>query len=70
LRKKKRKVIEKKKNEFTLPQFNNFYEVNENSNEEVEGNLEVSEIESENKMEAHQEIEEEGMELMPLRRST
>jgi hypothetical protein len=36
----------------------------------VEGNLEVSEIESENKMEAHQEIEEEGMELMPLRRST
>jgi hypothetical protein len=63
-------VIEKKKNEFTLPQFNNFYEVSENSNEEVEGNLEVSEIESENKMEAHQEIEEEGMELMPLRRST
>jgi hypothetical protein len=36
----------------------------------VEENLEVSEIESENEMEAHQEIEEEGMELMPLRRST
>jgi hypothetical protein len=36
----------------------------------VEGNLEVSEIESENEMEAHQEIEEEDIELMPLRRST
>jgi hypothetical protein len=36
----------------------------------VEENLEVSEIESENEMEAHQEIEEEGIKLMSLQRST
>jgi hypothetical protein len=36
----------------------------------VEENLEISEIVSENKIEAHQEIEKENMELMSLRRST
>jgi hypothetical protein len=41
-----------------------------NSNEEVKENWKVSEIKSEDEMKAHQETEAEGMELMPLRRST
>jgi hypothetical protein len=63
---KKEENDQKEKNEFTHPQFNNLCEVNENSNEKVEKNLEVSEIESEDEMKTHQEIKEEGMESMPL----
>jgi hypothetical protein len=44
------KIEKNDRKEKKIPRFDNFYEVSENSNEEVEENLDVSEIKSEEDM--------------------